>query len=86
MDERKFYSLSKEEQASLSSDFRKTVHDGEIVFIDDKTAKSLTAEEAKEQLLNQRNELLLSLGYATPNDANNANNEEMSNDYPRRSR
>lgn len=83
MNEEKFNSLSKEEQMRLSSDFRKTVHDGEIVFVDDENAKSLTPQEAKVQLLKQRNELLASLGFATPNDAPN---EEMSNDYPRHTR
>lgn len=80
MNEEKFNSLSKEEQVRLSSDFRKTVHDGEIVFVDDENVKSLTPQEAKEQLLKQRNELLASLGFATPNDAPT---EEMSNDSPR---
>jgi len=83
MNEKKNNSLSKEEQLHFYSEFRKTVHDGEIVFVDDENAKSLTPQEAKEQLLKQRNELLASLGFATPNDAPN---EEMSNDYPRHTR
>lgn len=83
MNEEKFNSLSKEEQVRLSSNFRKTVHDGEIVFVDAENAKSLTPQEAKEQLLKQRNELLASLGFAIPNDTPN---EEMNNDYPRHTR
>lgn len=83
MNEEKFNSLSKEEQVRLSSEFRKTVHDGEIVFVDDENAKSLTPQEAKEQLLKQRNELLASLGFATPNDIPN---EKKNSDYPRRTR
>ncbi len=83
MNEEKFNSLSKEEQVRLSSDFRKTVHDGEIVFVDDENAKSLTPQETKEQLLKKRNELLTSLGFVPPHDAPN---EEMSNDYPRHTR
>lgn len=80
MNEEKFSSLSKEEQMRLSSDFRKTVHDGEIIFVDDENAKSLTPQEAKEELLKQRDELLASLGFAAPNDDNN---EKINIDYSR---
>lgn len=83
MNEEKFNSLSKEEQMRLASDFRKTVHDGEIFFVDVENAKSLTPQEAKEQLLKQRNELLESLGFATSNDDFN---EEIGNDYSRNNR
>ena len=69
MNEKQFKSLSEKEQAHLSSEFRKTVHDGEIIFLDDKNAKSLTALEAKELLIKQRNELLMSLGYEVPDDS-----------------
>ncbi len=82
MNAENFNKLSKEEQMRLSSEFRKTVHDGEIVFIYDKNAKSLTPQEAKEQLLRQRNELLESLGFAIPNDTQ----KEVRADYLRRGR
>lgn len=83
MNKEEYDKLSKEEQMRLSSDFRKTVHDGEIVFIDDENAKSLTPQEAKEQLLKQRNELLKSLGYEVSDDGIIIGKE---NDSPRRSR
>ena len=79
MTQGEFNKLSKEEQRHLSSEFRKTVHDGEIVFLNDKNAKSLTPQEAKEQLLKQRDELLASLGFQIPNE----NKNDASNDYSR---
>lgn len=80
MNKENFDNFSKEEQIKLSSDFRKTVHDGEILFENDKSTKSLTPEEVKEKLLYRRNELLKTLGYVIPN---NDNSEEINKDYPR---
>ena len=82
MNEEKFNKLSKEEQARLASDFRKTVHEGEIVFINDGNSRSLTEEEAAEQLLRQRDELLKLLGSTAPNEIHN---EETKDNYPRKS-
>lgn len=83
MNEEEFNRLSKEEQRHLSSEYRKTVHDGEIVFLEEKDAKSLTKQEAREQLLKKRNELLMSLGFAVPNDTNN---EKIANKNTRHGR
>jgi len=83
MNEEEFNKLSKEEQMHLSSEFRKTVHDGEIVFVDDENTKNLTTQEVREQLLKKRNELLASLNFTIPNDTPK---EEKSNDYPRHDR
>ena len=68
MDKVKFYNLSEGEQKDYSSRFRKTVHDGEIVFLNDDSAKSLTPEEVKRLLIKQRNDLLISLGELGQND------------------
>ncbi len=61
MTEEKFKKLPIEEQRHLSSEYRKTVHDGEIVFEDDPTARSLTPEEADEKLQKKMEEALAAL-------------------------
>ena len=83
MNKEEFYKLSEEEQRRLSSEFRKTVHEGEIVFIYDEDSKSLTPEEVREKLIKQRNELLDSLGFSKNN---NFNNKKINDDFPRHSR
>ena len=58
MTEEKFKKLPIEEQMHLSSEYRKTVHDGEIVFEDNPTARSLTPEEVHEKLQKEMEETL----------------------------
>ena len=62
LNEKKFRTLSQEEQNHISSDYRKTVHEGEIVFVDEKSAKAMTPQEIEQKLLRERDELLKTLG------------------------
>ena len=81
--EKKYNELSEEEQRHVSSEFRKTAHDGEFVFSDDKNARSLTPQEAKEELIKKRNALLAKLGFSAPVDVTE---ESKDMDSPRRGR
>ena len=53
--------LNLEEQRHLFSEFRTTVHEGEIVFAEGENPYSLTQEEVKQKLIVQRDELLKQL-------------------------
>lgn len=75
--------LSEDQRKDLASDYRKTVHDGEIVFSNNRNEKSLTPEEAKEVLLRQRDKILVSLGYGSSKESGSKN---LDDDYSRRGR
>lgn len=73
--------LSDAQKKDLASDYRKTVHKGEIVFSNDRNEKSLTTSEAKEVLLRQRDKILASLKYGSSKESENKTLDE---DYSRR--
>ena len=68
MDEEIFNMLSKEQKIRLSSDFRKTIHSGEMIFSNESDVKKLSLEDQKFQLLKERDKLLEKLATKKANE------------------
>lgn len=68
----------------LENDNEKKIPEVEFTFRDEEKSEEERKKEI-EELLKKRNELLASMGISVPS-ANEQENNEMSNDYPRHTR